>query len=50
MFSWQLFHQEHEQGADLWLVAVQERLVANLSFITNVLETNSLTYYGIEYR
>lgn len=37
-FSRQLLHQEHEQRADLWLIAVQKGLVADLTFITNVLE------------
>ena len=36
--SRQLLHQEHEQGADLRLVAVQEGLVANLPLVAQVLE------------
>lgn len=37
-FSGQLLHQEHEQGADLWLIAVQKGLVANLSLVAKVLQ------------
>lgn len=44
MFSGQLLHKEHEQGADLCLVAVQKSLVAYFSFITNILKANNLTY------
>ena len=36
--SGQLLHQEHEQGADLRLVAVQEGLVADLALVAQVLE------------
>ena len=36
--SRQLLHQEHEQGADLRLVAVQEGLVADLPLVAQVLE------------
>lgn len=42
--SRQLLHQEHEQGADLWLVAVEKGLVADLSLITNILK-NHMTYH-----
>lgn len=40
--SGQLLHQEHEQGADLWLIAVQEGLVANLPLVAQVLEEQAI--------
>lgn len=42
MFSGQLLNQEHEQVADLTLIAVQKGLVSDFSFVADVLEDNSL--------
>lgn len=42
-FSGQLLHHEHEQRADLWLAAVEEGLVADLSFVTQVLQRSILS-------
>lgn len=47
-FSGQLLHQEHEQGADLWLIAVKKGLVANLSLVAKVLQINTCQpRYGV---
>lgn len=46
MFSRQLLHQEHEEVADLTFIAVQKGLISYFSFVTNVLEGNSLNTLG----
>lgn len=38
--SRQLLHQEHEQGANLGLVAIQKGLVADFPFVAKVLDTH----------